>query len=188
MPNHLPGWLQAVGVLATPGIALVVAGIALGQWRTARAKLALDLFEHRLAVYSKVSAVIASVMATGRPEGHQPFNELHAARDQAQFLFGPEVIAYIRELLGTMARLKLAHQQMELGDDFGLPAGSNNWPQMILDDTTKITAAMNTWPELLQPYMGMREKLPTRLVDWFRLRHHKRRVGSSRSGGGLKGH
>ncbi len=54
-PEQLPIWTEYVRVLGTPVVALLAASIAgfiaNRQWKTARNKLKLDLFDKRIAIY-----------------------------------------------------------------------------------------------------------------------------------------
>lgn len=57
---------QAISALLTPVIAAIVTYIAYRQYDTARAKLALDLFEKRLAVYQRLRDAVAVVNSKGQ--------------------------------------------------------------------------------------------------------------------------
>ena len=76
-------------------IGVIAAWIALQQWRVARAKLNLDLFERRLHVYRATDKYLLESLSGG-PQGL--FDTIEGL-DDASFLFGSEVIVYLREVL-----------------------------------------------------------------------------------------
>jgi hypothetical protein len=77
----------AVGVLA--------AYIAWQQHRTARAKLKLDLFEKRYAIFESTWAFLSKAVQAGA--GDSPLTGFDVLIPQASFLFGRNVEAYMRE-------------------------------------------------------------------------------------------
>lgn len=62
----LPMWIEYVKALGTPVVALVAASIAgviaYRQWRTARNKLKLDLFDKRVEVYAAAVELIKEIV------------------------------------------------------------------------------------------------------------------------------
>jgi hypothetical protein len=75
-------------VLGTFAIALFAAVIALGQWWTARQKLALDLFEKRFQVFLEVRKAASEAFQLGKLVEPGMINETIA---RARFLFGDDV-------------------------------------------------------------------------------------------------
>jgi len=95
-------------------VALVIGGIAAGiawrQYKVAKAKLNLDLFERRFGVFTKVWIATAETFNKGPRHpmfGNyglgSPYNEL---RPEAGFLFGKGIEAYIDELTMNWARYR----------------------------------------------------------------------------------
>ena len=158
MPQ-IPVWLQFLSSLATLLVAGAVAYVAWRQWRTAREKLVLDLFEKRLAVYEKVMEAAQKVRGPGRPADNEPFRLLHSARAEAEFLFGPEISEYIRQLIEHTANLGLAHTMMEAQRQ-GQSADGRDYPQLAHDTLLAIVQAETTMPRLLRPYLSMAQTLP----------------------------
>jgi hypothetical protein len=93
----IPYWIQILQALLTPVIATAVGIIGFMQWRTAHQKVVLDLFDRRLAVYSKLRHAVSKIMTSGQVT-EQTDRLLLEAEDEATFLFGPEVPSYIRRL------------------------------------------------------------------------------------------
>ena len=161
MRSSLPDWaqwIQAMGPVvtaaATVAIGAIVAFVAWRQWQTAREKLALDLFEDRIAVYSKVLSAIRLIERPGRSEGKNPNVLLREARDEAQFLFGPEVTEYVRRLISAAANLGLATSKHKARDE------AQDWPEMMYENMDYLSESRHYLPILLSPYMRMNQRLP----------------------------
>jgi hypothetical protein len=79
----------------------IVAGITWRQYKVAQAKLKLDLFERRYAIFEKVWMITSNTFRHGCRATEKmmnmatPFNNF---RPEAAFLFGREMEAYIDEL------------------------------------------------------------------------------------------
>ena len=83
-------------------IGVIAAWIALQQWRVARAKLNLDLFERRLSIYRATDKYLLESL----PGGPQGFFDAIEGLDDASFLFGSEVTAYLQEVLAMRNELR----------------------------------------------------------------------------------
>ncbi|MDB5622138.1 MAG: hypothetical protein JWR39_701, partial [Devosia sp.] len=106
--------------------------VSVRQWRIARAKLKLDLFEKRFGVFMDARRVISELGQTGKVEDDGLPNEIIA---RGRFLFGPEVL----ELLSELHSLNTAYV---LGE------GRVTEANRLLD---RITEAMD-------PYLDARDK------------------------------
>jgi hypothetical protein len=71
--------------------------IARNQWYVAKAKLNLDLFEKRYAVFQATHRVL--LRHTAVPNSKKPDGLLEAQLPAAEFLFGPEVRDYVIEVI-----------------------------------------------------------------------------------------
>jgi hypothetical protein len=90
---------QAIPVLSaalTPLIALIALYIAYQQYRTNRDKLRLDLYDRRFDLYGALVDLCTSVASSGAP-GSPEFRGFLQARHKTQFLFDPEVAAYLEK-------------------------------------------------------------------------------------------
>ena len=67
------------------------AWIAFQQWRTARDKLRLDLFERRSAVVQALREFLRDVTPNGQPTADATI-AFHEAIEQGRFLFGDELL------------------------------------------------------------------------------------------------
>jgi hypothetical protein len=63
--SQLPIYVQYLSAISTPIIALMVAMIAFAQWRTARQRMILDLFQRRMDLIDLVSRVASTIVIEG---------------------------------------------------------------------------------------------------------------------------
>jgi hypothetical protein len=117
-------WEMMKGVPAgvvTLIIGLIAAGITLRQYYVAKAKLKLDLFEKRYAIFHKTWVAVSAVIQGGTRQVNlglaTPFNNF---RPEAAFLFGKDMETYIDELSHNWAEL---HGLESERADLGGPAG-----------------------------------------------------------------
>jgi hypothetical protein len=102
--------LQALG---TPAIAALAIVIGVMQWRTAHQRAVLDLFEKRFALYQELRTVVGQVIAQGHVGMDTTIDFLRAA-DKAQFLFGPEVTAYLNSVHKLLSEHGEAEDMMKV--------------------------------------------------------------------------
>jgi hypothetical protein len=79
-------------------IGSIAAYIAYQQWRVAKAKLDLDLFEQRYALFELLWAFV-SVDADDAEDAEHAARALKRALPKFYFLFGPEIGIYVEEVL-----------------------------------------------------------------------------------------
>jgi len=158
--NQLPDWalwVQAMGPTAVSGVttmvAIGVAIVAYRQWRVSKEKLALDLFERRLAIYFSAKAGVDKVIRDGDVRSNDGIKDIVIAQAEAQFLFGDEVLAYFDRLKEEMANVGLAHDMMQGHDT------SEDWPKNNFESMSYISRFYDDFPALLAPYMRMTQKV-----------------------------
>lgn len=105
--------IDVLTALLTPTIALAVAWVSFQQWKTARDKLNLDLFDKRYVVYRGATDAIRTVTRDGGCKNNEAFGLMLAAWSESQFLFGPEVQGYLDELLNVIIDVESAQRVME---------------------------------------------------------------------------
>lgn len=115
------GWGEATGWV-TAIIAGAVAFVSYQQWQVARAKLLLDLFEKRFAVYLDARRLVSEAVQMGKFTDDAMPNEVLA---KGRFLFGDEIVAELTKLqeLCVRARMKDPAVTLEMGmwlDDFNV--------------------------------------------------------------------
>jgi hypothetical protein len=90
-------WMKGVpAAFVALVIGLIAAGITWRQYKVAKAKLKLDLFERRLAIFQKTWEILSLTVKDGTREKNwglgTPFNNF---LPEASFLFGPEIGDYL---------------------------------------------------------------------------------------------
>src|SRR5271155_1898756 len=98
--------MTVVVAILTALIALIAAGIALGQLWVARNKFKFDLFDHRVEIYDAVRAIRSEIFhnRTISAEAHQTY--LEGIRG-AKWLFNDEIDQYLWfELHGRIVRIQ----------------------------------------------------------------------------------
>ena len=150
------GALAATGVVVAFGriqasIARTQATTAAVTLQTAQRRLALDLFDKRSETVEQIRQAVGVVTTSGKVsrEDHQ---KLLTAMVRAEFLFGPEVTAYLKTLDEAFFKHWLAHETVHSTE---------------AERINKAEAAFATFQDfyqtfdrLLVPYMAMHDRLP----------------------------
>jgi hypothetical protein len=103
--NSLPAYLTAV-------TAAIVAWVGYEQFRLARERLKLDLFEKRFVVYKAAQRVLSAVLrdaAVGSPD----LLEYRRDSQDAAFLFGQEIVDYLATLDHRILKLGAACDELK---------------------------------------------------------------------------
>ena len=114
--NSILGWAQG---LLTPIIAIIVARIAYDQYRTAKDKLRLDLFDKRFVVYKAFDDFRRLVQDSGNVE-LADLQEFHRKTEMVVFLFDSDIIDYRQELYQKAVDLRQLNQKLDrldVGDE-----------------------------------------------------------------------
>jgi hypothetical protein len=161
--------------LVTAFIAAVVAVIAFLQWQTAREKVLLDLFDKRFALYEEVRAVVGRHLTTGIDQ--PDIFSFAGAASRAQFLFGPEVQAFLdqrRVDLGReMAQRKIIQPQPILDEEKRAATQT-----VSLARADRLSNFFKDLDVLVAPYMNHHQKALGSISDWVRsLRRTRPRSG-----------
>jgi hypothetical protein len=83
--------------LLTPVIAIVATYVAWQQWKTNQQKLILDRYDRRLRIYEEVRKIL-SIIARDAKASIDDLLKFRTSVSEADFLFGPEIPAYIDEI------------------------------------------------------------------------------------------
>ncbi|MBL6750465.1 MAG: hypothetical protein ISP90_08075 [Nevskia sp.] len=107
-------WIDYLQAGLTPAIA--IAGIAIGalQWCLSAAKLRLELFEKRLAIFDAVRSFLAETVREAAPSQAAQFKFLSETRG-ALFLFDQEIADYLERIWKTC--IDLEYFRTELGNN-----------------------------------------------------------------------
>jgi hypothetical protein len=86
--------LRMLSYLATPFVAAGAAAIAYQQYKVNHNKLRLDGYERRLRIYQELRKLQRIITSNGTATDRQ-LVEFRMSVDEADFLFRPEVMAYL---------------------------------------------------------------------------------------------
>jgi hypothetical protein len=89
--------LQVSQGLLTPVIAVVATYIAYQQWQTNQQKLILDRYDRRLRIYEEVRRILSIILRDANASTDDLL-KFRTSVSEADFLFGPEIPAYIDEI------------------------------------------------------------------------------------------
>lgn len=119
MPESLAVTLEVVKAFGPPIIAGLVGVVAWRQWRTARNKLALDLFDRRLAAWTTIQAALDTrrqeIRDTHQRTGQQALErsktltDLWSSLSVAHFLFGDDVREAFHDVDEAMYSYAMTH-------------------------------------------------------------------------------
>ena len=104
--------LDTLSALLTPAIAVVTTTIVVLQYRTARQKWRLDLFDKRYPVFIATMSFIASVVQKASIKEEDLFLFVRESKDR-DLLFGDEVKAHLEFMVKQGADLLTHIQEME---------------------------------------------------------------------------
>jgi hypothetical protein len=102
--------MELLKALLTPLIAIIATYIAWQQWQTNKSKLVLDRYDRRLEVYEEVRKILSIIMRDARAS-YDDLLKFRAAVSEADFLFGPEIPAYIDEIYKRGVKLEYWNKQ-----------------------------------------------------------------------------
>lgn len=107
MQHELPYWVSILSALATPTLACLGLLIASRQYSLGRAKLKLDLFEKRYAVYSSIQKVLANIATQGAFNASldNPILALDIGTKDAAFLFDDDIATFIDNVRTRISKL-----------------------------------------------------------------------------------
>jgi hypothetical protein len=125
--------LQILQGLLTPVIAIVVAYVAWQQWKLNKRKFEFDQYERRLRVYEEVRSILTLVLRDFKPD-FIDLQKFRAATAEADFLFEPEIPAYLDEIVKRGWLLRSAHSDYR---DMFTPAPPEYDHQKVVNEITE---------------------------------------------------
>jgi hypothetical protein len=135
-------------------IALIAVIIAVQQWRTARAKLKLDLFDKRFVVYDGARAFIGAVTTSGKVKDEELVTFLISTRE-ARWLLSKDVQRYLKEQIYDPA--------------LGLQNLNDNFPSITMEKARAKNLSLQT--KIKQTIRGQYEELEKVFAPFLQLRH-----------------
>lgn len=97
-----PHWTQYFSALLAPIVAVFASLVAYWQWKLARNKLKLELFDRRLVVYEAAKEILFSIVTNDELE-NEDFSKFVAATREARWLFNKSVNDYLISELRSKA-------------------------------------------------------------------------------------
>jgi hypothetical protein len=89
--------VEIASAALTPVIAIIATYIAWQQWQTNRQKLVMERYDRRLRVYEEVRKILSIILRDAKAST-EDLLKFRTSVSEADFLFGPEVTAYIDEI------------------------------------------------------------------------------------------
>jgi hypothetical protein len=151
--SQLPTWVQYLSALSTPAIALMVAMIAFAQWRTARQRMILDLFERRMNIIDLLSRIASAILFEGTLRNEDVDGFLRATRGD-KFLFGPKVTTYLSETYRRLVNLQAYESAMEGAQG----EQRKQLSEKCLAIRNELSRFHQTFHTLVAPYVKMHQK------------------------------
>lgn len=96
--------------LFTIVIAIVATFIAWQQWKTNQLKVRLDRYDRRMRVYEEVQHILRIILRDA-DASYEDLLTFRTAVAEADFLFGPEIPAFIEEIYRRGVKLHYWHKQ-----------------------------------------------------------------------------
>jgi len=158
--SQLPIYVQYLSAISTPIIALMVAMIAFAQWRTARQRMILDLFQRRMDLIDLVSRVASTIVIEGALRIEEVDGFLRATRGD-KFLFGPKVTTYLSETYKRLVDLHATENVMARAQG----EERKQLSEKYLAIRNEVIRFHETFHTLVVPYVRMNQKL--RWVDQY---------------------
>lgn len=138
--------------------ALLATVIGWKNVRAAQNKIAIDLFDRRLAAYNEINEKIRdtalhiakddlSALAFGVNK-ESSFVALYSAFSKAYFLFGLEVTEYLQQVDVALTRANLSRLKNDSKDD-------KIW-SLFMEDYREVVELQHRLPDVFEPYLNMR--------------------------------
>jgi hypothetical protein len=141
----------AISILAL-FVSFLVLAVQYGQWRIARMKVAVDLFDRRFKVLTRIEDALRSVVQHGEVDT-QSFNDFVSAQFDAQYLFGKDVQKFLQKYRTDLAWM---HAYRDIRDD------APNREKLIdrkYECFNRIASFYENSPVLFRRYIGLDHKI-----------------------------
>src|SRR5690242_16998721 len=102
-----PPFIILLAALLTPFVAIFGGFIAWQQWRTAREKLKIDLFDRRLPIYEKTRDILSQQLALGHSLEPAQVTDFGVKARVSRWLYDASIADYLQE--GIVSKLQDLH-------------------------------------------------------------------------------
>ncbi|WP_441277701.1 hypothetical protein AB7783_11730 [Tardiphaga sp. 172_B4_N1_3] len=148
-------WLIAAGTSA------FVALIGYYQYRTAKLKFALDLFERRHAIYVATRAVVSKISSAGKLDRKEDI-EFGETVEAAYFFFGDDVVTYLKNFQQNVIDIDVFSAEMTAMTN---PAERAEAIKKVRMAKERISKFYKEGQPLFASYIRFDERLPSRFLD-----------------------
>jgi len=160
----MPTWISEMQAFSLPAIAVGGAFIAYQQYRIARQKLRLDLYDRRYKIYScLLDAVISALNETATNTFDVSTRELNQKLREARFLFDAKTFDYFNELETSVLQYRNRTLSIRQFDFF-----QQSEAQSLLNRHHKsahiLDESMTYLHALMRPYLNIDDKLSISLT------------------------
>lgn len=147
-----PLWISFLAPAATLSAACAVAYYAHQQWKLAQDKLRFDLFERRYKVFEATRTFLYNVLEFKGNYEEGAFMDFNRKTADAEFLFGPDVVKYLRELRQNAALSRVNHKlnrpvPTDKGHLESMEEKQETLIQLFVDQTNNLS-------KVFYPYLG----------------------------------
>ncbi len=151
----VPTWILAVQALATPVVAAAIACVALQQFRVAKQKLKLDLYDKRYRILDTVTGCVITAL---NRQIESTFDSetiaLNRAVREARFLFDEDVFARLNQLESVILTYRITVVRMNAVILANEPDGQARLDEH-LDQGLTLLSALTELPVMLKPYLAI---------------------------------
>ena len=139
------GQVQRLTAMITPAIALLAASVAYAQWRIAKRKLQLDLFDRQYQMYTVIQRMFSKILLEGKAD-MASFVEFENAAYGSRWLFEhPMVSANLTNAFRLMRKIDSLTTQLEALD----PHHQNDQITELKDALVKRQATLKNFRDTL---------------------------------------
>ena len=115
-PCQLDELIKYSRALLTPVIGIIAVRIAYQQYATASARLRLDLFERRIAVYEALMLLLGRILQAAAIT-ELDLSAFLESRRQSRFLFGTDISLYLEEVYNKAVRVSYVFKRLKDASD-----------------------------------------------------------------------
>ena len=143
-------WLAIGQALLAPVVAVLALLVAFGQYRTARHKSQIDLFDRRFSVYKRTLEFVR--LSYLEPEvSHEATSAFWSAVEEAQFLFGEDVSKALNDIKRRAVDVSVSKQMIKSTP----PEKEIGYLYTMRDHQQWFSAAEGPITALFRPYLKL---------------------------------
>ncbi len=141
-------FIQILQGFLAPVIAVLTLYIASQQWKGNKLKLRMEQYDRRYAVYLEVWKLISQVLSEA-DISTQELLRFSTATSQADFLFGPEMSSYVKEIFKHGNNLSMLNKQIRYYQETQIVPDGYDHVKSIRESTEELEWFSNQLPPAL---------------------------------------